>query len=192
MERESKLGQKIKKSLIEIIQDSTSHGIPRIIKSKTYFMKLLWTLAFFGSTSYCICLISNSICDYLSFDYSTKIETLTEIPCLFPVIVICNLNLFSGNNSFNFIKEFYDNNSNIKSYPNYQQSFYILSDLLLRNDSFKRSMSLNLNETLISCSFNANPCDSNHFEWMFDVMYGNCYKFNTGSDYFGRPSIGSN
>jgi hypothetical protein len=32
---------------------------------------------------------------------------------------------------------------------------------------------------LISCLYNFKACNSDDFEWFYDTVYGNCYKFNS-------------
>ena len=95
----------IKNILKELFGDSTIHAVPRIIKSKRVFIKILWSISLLVSTSYCFYLIINSILSYLDFNNNiiTRIEKISETPSLFPQVMICNLNMFQTNESFEFI-----------------------------------------------------------------------------------------
>ena len=44
----------------------------------------------------------------------------------------------------------------------------------------KKSLGHQLDDILLSCEFNSQPCDSSDFSWFFDITYGNCFTFNTG------------
>ena len=47
-------------------------------------------------------------------------------------------------------------------------------------------MGFSLDDMLVKCQFNKNPCSSADFEWYFDFHYGNCFKFNTGINSSGH------
>jgi len=53
-------------------------------------------------------------------------------------------------------------------------------------DSKRKELGFSLDDMLVKCQFNKNPCDSNDFEWYFDFHYGNCFKFNTGINSSGQ------
>lgn len=53
------------------------------------------------------------------------------------------------------------------------------SNLLTANRTFQEKFSLPLNETLISCTFDKEPCRLDDFDWFFDLGYGKCYFFDS-------------
>ena len=173
----------IKERIISIISDSTMHGIPRLIKSKSLISKIIWTLFFVTCTAGCIYLILSSICTYLEYNDVTSIEIITEIPAKFPVVSICNLNKVLKTNRL--VSEILDMYSNIT--PNDFKDFYIMNSLTNLNDTIKRSLSYSLNETIIQCSFNLIQCNiTRDFTWFISPFYGNCYSYNTGLDNLGN------
>lgn len=46
--------------------------------------------------------------------------------------------------------------------------------------SEKEELGLTLKDMLISCIFETKPCSSDDFSWSWNVLYGNCYSFNSG------------
>ena len=58
----------LKEKLIEKFatwcEQSTSHGIPNIARSRNWFMRIMWALFFLGSLAYCSNLIIKSFIDF--------------------------------------------------------------------------------------------------------------------------------
>jgi len=178
MERKSK---KINNTIKSIIKDSTIHGIPRLFKVNSLISKISWIILLACSISYCIYLIITASLSYLQYDTVTNFKIIPEMPATFPAITICNLNQYQTNNSFDFVQKY-------SNYPiiNTFKRFFLMNELLTFNDSFKKSFTYSLNESLISCLLNLNPCSSSDFVWTFDPIYGNCYSFNIGLNSSGH------
>ena len=176
---ENKNKTSIKKCIVDLIEDSTMHGLPRIFKSKSWLVKIMWFLCFLGSTGYCVYLTLTSVFDFLDYNVVTSIETFREIPSTLPAITICNLNQYQNNNSFEFV----ENRSKLyKSFgfQNFEIDFFILNEIITLNETLKRSFSYSLDEALIKCTINNIECDSSQFKWIFHPALGNCFQFNTG------------
>lgn len=140
---------KIKSSLKDLVQDSTAHGIPRLVKSRYHLMKFIWMICFLTTTGICLYLISNSVYDYLNYDFNTQIKTVREIPSVFPTVTFCSLNYYPNKKAVDFMYDFLSRNPNVKNYSVNQQNFYIFNELFKYNDSFIQSLSLSLNETVL-------------------------------------------
>jgi hypothetical protein len=83
----------IKEITAEVFSNSTMHGLSRIIKTKSWIIKLIWGL--FLITSIC-CFMSYSIeslYDFLDYKVTTEIRTIYETPTVFPTVVFCNSRL---------------------------------------------------------------------------------------------------
>lgn len=171
----------IKVSLIELLRESTTHGLSNIFRTKKLILKLMWTIFFLISAGYCSYMIHNSISDYLSYNVITNFQTVFELPSLFPTVTICNLNAFQTNFSIQFAKKFYNETSKPEEFITLWQEIYKL------DDNLKHFFSYPLNESLIECQFNGYICSAGQFEWMFDPMFGNCFRFNSGIDFNGKP-----
>jgi len=165
----------IKENIKSIIEDSTIHGSPRVLKSNSWISKIVWTIFFCLSSSCCVYLIISATLSFLQYSVVTSIETITEIPANFPAITICNLNKLQTNNSLSIAKKYANT-----PYPNIFTNFFLMNELSSSNDSFQKSLHYPLNESLISCTINTMSCSSADFVWNFNPIYGNCYSFNTG------------
>lgn len=106
----------------------------------------------------------------------TTIETKNEIPSYFPVITICNLNQLQTNNSFYLVQKY----SFMSYFPNEVKNFLLMNEISSYNDSYKKSLSFSLNESILKCNINGITCTESDFVWVFDSIYGNCYSFNSG------------
>jgi hypothetical protein len=82
----------IKKRISEWSKSLTAHGLPNIFMSKRVIIKVLWTLTLFASITYCIIEIYREIVKYFQYEYTTLIETVEDVPSLFPAITFCNIN----------------------------------------------------------------------------------------------------
>jgi len=75
---------KLKNIVKSIIEDSTIHGLPRIIKANNSVSKLAWIIFSCISTSFCLYLIITAIFNYFEFKVIIQIDSKTEIPANFP------------------------------------------------------------------------------------------------------------
>jgi hypothetical protein len=173
---------KIKENIKSIIEDSTVHGLPRVLKSNSLISKIVWTIFFCLSSSCCVYLIISAIFSFLQYSVVTTIETITEIPADLPVVTICNLNVLQTNYSLSLAKK-YENSP----YPTIYKQFFVKNEISSYNDSFKKSLSYPLNESLISCTINTMSCIPSDFLWIFNPIYGNCFSFNKGFNSSGHP-----
>ena len=170
--------KKIKNLIKSIIEDSTIHGIPRLLKSNSWISKIAWIIFFCISTSFCLYLIVSSILSFLQYNVVTTIETTNEIPSYLPVITICNLNQLQTNNSFYLVQKY----SFMSYLPNEVKNFFLMNEISSFNDSYKKSLSFSSNESILKCNINGITCTESDFVWVFDPIYGNCYSFNSGSN----------
>ena len=187
------LRTKLKERFIEWATSSTSHGFPNIFRANNIFIKLMWLLFLICSSAMCGFMVVRSIMDYLSFDVVTKVRVYSEVPSEFPTITICNINPFAKNESIEAMKDIY-----IREYPNASRDEITLDDLTnvyrtflyeAMDHSFgyerKRSLTPDITDMLLYCSFNNNGCTYNNFSSFYMLFFGNCFRFNSGQDYFG-------
>lgn len=92
-----------KKKLFELIKDefedwcsnSTSHGIPNVVKSKNMVLKISWLILFVLSSALCLYSVIPSVIKYLQFNENTGVQQMIDLPTEFPSVTICNLNPYS-------------------------------------------------------------------------------------------------
>jgi len=190
------LKEKLKGKFIEWATSSTSHGIPNIFRTNNIFIKLMWLLFLIFSSSMCTFMVVRSILDYLNFDVVTKVRVFSEVPSEFPAITICKINPFSDNESVEAMKDIY-----MREYPNASRDKLSLENITsvyqtflyeAKDHSFgverRRSLTPDITEMLIYCSFNSNECSYEDFEPFYMLFYGNCFRFNSGKDYYGNKT----
>ena len=167
---------------------------------------MMWTLFFLVATGLCSFLIFKSITNYLQFDVVTKIQLFKESPVEFPVVTLCNNNILAKNLSYKIINEviqsvhnqtFNEYHESAKNKPFFyadMQNRYAQSSSLVAmfnpqyGDSVKKELSYFIDEMLIGCAYNQQPCSSRDFSWYFDVEGGNCFQFNSGLDSSGQQA----
>jgi hypothetical protein len=93
-ENESKF-VKVKKRTSELLEVSTSHGIPNIVRTKSLFILIMWSIFTVLSACTGSFFVLTSILDYLKYDTVTKIDVINEKEVQFPAISICALPSFN-------------------------------------------------------------------------------------------------
>jgi hypothetical protein len=76
--KETKL--KIAKDLLE---GSTTHGIPIIIRTSRISIKILWAICFLVALAACSYMVIKGVSDHLEYETISKIEYITEISNIF-------------------------------------------------------------------------------------------------------------
>jgi hypothetical protein len=84
-EKKQKCKRKLKESLITL----QLHGLPKIISSTDYVIKLMWSFSFL--ISFCICLyfLIQNVNTYLQYSTVNNIDFKSENSMVFPTIKIC-------------------------------------------------------------------------------------------------------
>ncbi len=109
----------IKKRISEWSKSITAHGLPNIFLSKIFIIKVLWSLAFVASISYCIINIYREIVKYVNYEYTTHLETVDEVPALFPAITVCNINPLITTDAERLVESVFKSTYNIDLSANY-------------------------------------------------------------------------
>ena len=52
-------------------------------------------------------------------------------------------------------------------------------NFLVLNKTLQQKLINPLENMLLTCVFNGNPCTVDDFVWFYDAYYGSCFKFNT-------------
>ena len=79
----------MRNKIAQLVESSTSHGLPNIVRSERVSIKLLWTICFVGSFSVCSYMVFLSVSQFLEYSVVTQSELLTETKSIFPTISIC-------------------------------------------------------------------------------------------------------
>ena len=81
---------KLKLRFLELVTQTTFHGVVKLFKSKDLLQTLVWFCVILSSYTYCSIYISSLIFGYLEYQVVTNIKTVYESQPLFPAVTICN------------------------------------------------------------------------------------------------------
>ena len=159
---------RVKDILMQAGLNSTSHGIPNILRARFNSLKMAWFLFILTSSTLCFYLIVKSMSNYFDYDVVTNTTLRNQIPAELPAITICNRNLFVTENARNYII----NKLNISYIPSGILNDYIRYNAFNLSQEQKQSFGLSIKQFIYYCFFNQKD-------------YGLKLKINTGdNDYF--------
>jgi hypothetical protein len=81
--------KKIKKRAHELLEVSTAHGLPNIMRAKKRVIITMWIIVTFISTCAGSYFVIDNIIDFLKYNTVTTLETIKEQQSQFPTISIC-------------------------------------------------------------------------------------------------------
>ena len=166
-----------------IVSSSEIRWLSKIISRKNKLIKMTWLLLHIFLASACCIYVFRSISDYFDNQVFTKTTVTNQIPSEFPTITICQR---LEDNLNNFFKK---NKQELKNLSlNEIKLYFVLknSDLL---ELEKKTFDFDFKNLIPSCLFNGKPCDyENDFTLSYDIIYGNCIKFNSGKRLTGDPT----
>jgi hypothetical protein len=170
-----------KKKIIENwIKETSSHGLPNVIKSKYWFIKIFWLFVYTLSFCYFSYTLTQSWLKYFSFGILTTLSNRNDEIVEFPAVDFCNLNPSPQdfNRSFFFNKLNY--NDSISYYDDLSDGIKSLLYIKDMTTGQNPDITFKFNQMVISCYFNGIKCTQDDFYYYRDYNYGSCYKFNGG------------
>ena len=184
----------------EVLLNSTSHGLPNILRSESIIIKIVWTIFLLAATGLCSYLCIQSIFAYYNYDVTTKTRRIYESQTLFPAITVCNKNMYTSEYAIEFLKKViekhgYESIFNESVYDSYKNNIEELKSYVYKltmsgnidsldkqiTDEQKKMFQFKLEDILIECSFNGIACSAADFNWVYNELSGNCYGVNLGN-----------
>ena len=159
--------------LKERLYNSFTQALIKLTLPSYIVIKILLAVSSLGLCALASYLVVQSIFEYLSFGVSTTSRTIYETPTLFPKVTFCNFNSLTTQYAYNLTQT-------IGQYDN-------LIGANLPDDE-KKKLGHDLSDILIDCQFDLSECNLNDFKWSYDPWFGNCYTFNTNSDFYSKRS----
>ena len=157
MTKENK--EAIKNLLKGVLYNSFAQAIIKIFLTPYHSLRIFLIMSSLGDSCMASFLVIQSILAYFTYEVSTTSRTIYETPTLFPQVTFCNVNPITTKYGY-------------EQYPHGYQN--------ITSNEEKKRIGHELNDILISCTYNAFQCNSTFFHWSFDDKYGNCYSFNSG------------
>jgi hypothetical protein len=182
----------LKASLAEKITstclNSTSHGVPNIIRTEHKSIKLLWIILILISIGFCSYFTINGILEYLQFQTSSSLSAKSEPSIELPALTLCLTTFFGKRDAshkiiYNFIErktgKKITNLSDYISFIKYYDALALMSlsnelqqNMNLFNETVKRSIGFNKSEFVLECVFNTDLCNISSIVWYFSPLFG--------------------
>jgi Amiloride-sensitive sodium channel len=183
------------KKLFDLVETSSCHGLPNIIRSKNYSIKIIWSIAFLASFIYSLISIVNTVNEFLDFNVVVNMELIQDYDLEFPAVTICNNNPFdfTDNEAVEKIETF------LKNVTNTNENYFIFKNQTITNSSCDGSLreflqrsfinyGFSLEKMLIKCFYDAKKCSRDDFFLTKSGLFGKCYTFNNGKYYNGSKA----
>lgn len=77
-------------SITRVVESSSIHGIPQVVRTQRLCFKIIWILFTIGSSFTCSYFTIKTFLDYFNYDTITKIKNINEFRFQFPTVSICN------------------------------------------------------------------------------------------------------
>ncbi|XP_033756107.1 FMRFamide-activated amiloride-sensitive sodium channel-like [Pecten maximus] len=82
---------RLRRTLREMAENSTIHGLPKIFQSKQTYLKIIWLVVFLATTGYVTYQLSKLFEAYFEWPIKTTVK-LKYNPLQFPAVSFCNMN----------------------------------------------------------------------------------------------------
>jgi hypothetical protein len=186
-----------RRAILAVIKESalnsTLQGLPNIVRSDLVVIKLLWIACMLLSMAGCGFFCMKATLSYLQYDVVTNIKLISDVPAIFPTIIICSFNAFVTNEglsySENYFKDTFENNPYFFGKPDFVKTFAVLNskEQNILSDQERKSFSIDLKEILLKCTRDYTiSCTELDFEHFYDASQGSCWKYNSGRNSSGQ------
>ena len=153
----------IKKEISDLIESSTSYGLPNLIRRKSKFNKVFWLVFFIASASASFGYILSDLRDYFQHEVVTLVESKIDYPTEFPTVSFCSAerNFYdSFTNTFpQLINASFDSDRSVKKDPDNHFEAYV-SPLIGRCFRFNSGKNMSNHEIPIKNSIQGGRFDS--------------------------------
>lgn len=166
-----------KEILIKALRNSSAHGIPRVLNSEKFILKLLWFVFTVSSIGLCSFLIIKNFMNYFMYETSTKSRIMYDFNASFPSITFCSFDIFSSEYGKIFVINT-DLNRNNESIDGFD---FIQSTALLNANNKTEFLKYgnDLSKLIIFYEYASEIKGINEdFSYVFTPFFGNCYTFN--------------
>lgn len=157
----------VKETTCRVLESSTSHGIPNILRAERNSVKILWTLFTFVATALCAVLVIESILSYLEFGVTTTIRIKNEISSTFPAITLCSL-------------------SSLPIMQTSRRTINSTEQYFTTIEGKQKEKLYSWDEFIYVCFFDSMPCTSSSFVKYSHPTGSVCFTFNSGIDDKGK------
>ena len=178
----------IKEDFFSLLETTSCHGIPNIVRGKHLPQKIVWVLIFLAFLAYSIYSVISLVLNYLEFNVLVQYQITQNFENLvFPAITICNIVPFDFSNKTN-LNLLYTNLAKTSPADTY---FYTSDNLTLcstvnsieiisKYPEYKNiyAYSMSTEKMIISCYYHGEKCLSEDWTEYHSTNFGRCAVFN--------------
>ena len=173
------------KIIREFGMNTSTHGIPGIVRSKSIHNYVFWSICFLTFTGTMIYFVTQSIRAYFQYATQTTVDTVNEWPQIFPAVTICNYSPFCFDqfigSYLNYTDEYNSTDRSAFSSAQAKRINTFLQSKLNHNEPLDE-LYFSLDSMLITCVYNGANCSATDFNHFISPVYGRCYTFNAQSN----------
>ena len=180
-----KTNDQIKGLIKEVLYNSLAQAIIKIVLSPHYILKAFLFICVIVSSAIASYLVVKSVLTYFNYGATTTSRTVYETFSVFPKITICNQNRFTSEYSIKILSNISEIEFNMDMLDSSQTSnlsqqekdskfskidllaTYLINNKTIFSNEQRKNLSHDLEDILLNCSFNNEPCDSSDFVWKF-------------------------
>ena len=78
-----------KNVMVEYASRTTMHGLPNLVSSERFFVKVMWFVVILMGISATTYIIFNCLIDYMNWNVVTTIDVRRENTMVFPAVTLC-------------------------------------------------------------------------------------------------------
>ena len=182
----------------ETLSSSSIHSFPNIVQNRFKTIKVVWAIFFLVSAAACAFFITKTISEYLEFESVSK-STIKYVPKIdFPIITLCHTYPFATEYAneiimnevkLNFSDFDFKQSQNQIKFQFIIKKYIALVNAKIINETYQKKFGKNLDYLIITCFFNVIECNlTQDFDYFHDFWYGNCFRFNSGKNWYGETN----
>lgn len=169
-----------RKILYDFAQTTTAHGFSQVANSKNIIQKLFWIVLVTGCNLYIILNTITFIDTYNRKSTSTNVYLRKEMSSIFPVVVLCNVNIINSAKRDEILREINEMNRMKGQNISAKINFRTITELQLSIGDRIFNYSTMFDRFFISCKlFHFKNCkEERYWEKIWHPHYGTCFAFN--------------
>ena len=169
------------KAILRDFAETTSiHGFLLIVNSKNIFQQLFWITLVVGCNIYLILNIDMLIRNYELKTISNKVSINQETTPVFPVVVLCNVNIIRNDKTVEILEEIEAINRMKGKNSTAKINFETITELHMTKENLIFEYGTMFDNFFVSCRlFTAKNCKmENYWTKFWHFQYGTCFVFN--------------
>ncbi|XP_076442529.1 FMRFamide-activated amiloride-sensitive sodium channel-like [Babylonia areolata] len=180
----------------ELGSESNAHGVARIVRSRDSRRRMVWSLMVLFGVGAAVSQLSSLLHKYFQYQVVEVSEIQDGLPVEFPSVTLCNIEPISWRKLRQLLNGTDSNSSDVRGWLEFLETYdfgaqtpHLRSIRAFHENVGEDAMFVrhSLNESLLHCSFNKQPCSTANFSTSFDGNYYSCFTFNTRGEEQQEP-----